>query len=111
MHELSITQGIIDLCTQHAGGRKVQGVVVEIGDLSGVVPEAVEFAFDACSRGTLLEGARLEIVRIPGRGHCRSCGVEFPLTSLYDPCAACGTYGVTIRAGEEMRVREIEVED
>ncbi len=111
MHELSITQGIIDLCVQHAGGHRILGVVVEIGDLSGVVPEAVEFAFDACSRGTSLEGARLQIVRIPGRGHCRSCGAEFSLSSLYDPCASCGTYGITVTAGEEMRVREIEVAD
>ncbi len=111
MHELSITQGIIEICEQHSGGRRVRGLVVEIGELSGVVPEAVEFAFEACSRGTQLQGARLEIVRIPGRGHCRACAVEVPLASLYDACPSCGEYGLTVVSGEEMRVREIEVDD
>lgn len=111
MHELSITQGIIEISEQHAGGRRVRGLVVEIGELSGVVPEAVEFAFEACSQGTLLEGARLNIVRIPGRGHCRTCTVDVPLTSLYDACPTCGEYGLTAVSGEEMRVREIEVDD
>ena len=66
MHEMSITQGIIDLCLQHAGGRRVNSLEVEIGELSSVVPEAIEFCFEACSRDTLLEGAELVIVRIPG---------------------------------------------
>ena len=57
MHEMSITQGIIDICEKHAGGRRVLSVDVEIGELSSVVPEAVEFCFEACSQGTLLEGA------------------------------------------------------
>lgn len=111
MHEMSITRGIIEICESHAGGRRVLALEVEIGTLSNVVPEAVEFCFEACSQGTLLEGARLDIRRIPGRGHCRVCGADAPLSSLYDPCPACGVFGVTVVEGEEMRVREIEVED
>ena len=111
MHEMSITQGIIDICEQHAGGRRVLSLDVEIGELSSVVPEAVEFCFEACSRGTLLEGARLNIVRIPGRGHCLDCGVDTPLATAFGSCASCGGYLVTIKAVEEMRVREIEVDE
>jgi len=111
MHEMSITQGIIDICEQHAGGRRVLSLDVEIGELSSVVPDAVEFCFEACSRGTLLEGARLNIVRIPGRGHCLDCGADTPLTAAFGSCARCGGYRVTIEAGEEMRVREIEVDE
>ena len=88
MHEMSITQGIIDICEQHAGGRRVLSLDVEIGELSSVVPEAVEFCFEACSRGTLLEGARLNIVRIPGRGHCLDCGADIPLATAFGSCAA-----------------------
>ena len=111
MHEMSITQGIIDICEQHAGGRRVIALDVEIGELSGVVPEAIEFCFEACSQGTLLEGARLKIILIPGRGPCLDCGADTPLTSLYEACTRCGGYGVTVTAGEEMRVREIEVDE
>ena len=111
MHELSITQGIIDICVDHAGGRPVRSVTVEIGELSSVVPEAVEFCFEACSQGTLLQGATVNIIRIPGRGQCRDCGHETPLAALFAACLHCGSYHVTILAGEEMRVSEIEVDD
>ncbi|MBC7962064.1 MAG: hydrogenase maturation nickel metallochaperone HypA [Steroidobacteraceae bacterium] len=111
MHEMSITQGIIELCLQHAGGRRIMSLGVEIGELSSVVPEAIEFCFEACSRDTLLEGAQLIITRIPGLGLCQECGAETPLADLFAPCNLCGSCHVKIVAGEEMRVTEIEVED
>ena len=111
MHEMSITQGIIDLCIEHAGGRRIRSLDVEIGELSSAVPEAIEFCFEACSRETLLEGARLNIVRVPGMGQCQECGQETPLTERYDPCRYCGSNRVTVVTGEELRVREIEVDD
>ena len=111
MHEMSITQGIIDLCLEHAGGRRVLSLDVEIGELSSVVPEAVEFCFEACSRETLLEGARMNILRIPGMGLCQECGLETPMEELYGSCRHCGSNRVTIIAGEELRVREIDVDD
>lgn len=111
MHEMSITQGIIEICENHAAGRRVRSLDVEIGDLSGVVVAAVEFCFEACSLGTLLEGARLSITRIPGRGRCRQCGAETPLAELFASCRSCGGYQIVILSGEEMRVREIEVDD
>lgn len=111
MHEMSITQGIIELCLDHAGGRRVNSLDVEIGELSSVVPEAIEFCFEACSRETLLEGAQLHIIRIPGRGQCLDCGQETILTELYGSCQHCGGCRVTIVTGEELRVREIEVDD
>ena len=111
MHEMAITQGIIDLCLEHAGGRRVRSLDVEIGELSSVVPEAIEFCFEACSRETLLEDARLVIIRVPGRGECHECGRETPLTELYGSCRHCGGNRVTIMTGEELRVRELEVDD
>ena len=111
MHEMSITQGIIDISEKYAGGRRVLSVDVEIGELSSVVPDAIEFCFEACSQGTLLEGARINIIRIPGRGQCLDCGGDSPLSSLFDACQRCGGYRVKVVSGEEMRVREIEVDE
>ena len=110
MHEMSITQGIIELCLEHAEGRRICSLDVEIGDLSSVVPEAIEFCFEACSKDTLMEGARLSVIRVPGLGRCNDCGHETPLAELYDACRDCGSHNVMVIAGEEMRVREIEVE-
>jgi hydrogenase nickel incorporation protein HypA/HybF len=111
MHEMSITQGIIDICETHAGRRRVLSIDVEIGELSSVVPDAVLFCFEACSQETLLQGAKINIIRTPGRGHCLDCGADTPLAAIFDACQSCGSHQVTIVAGEEMRVREIEVDD
>ena len=111
MHELSITQGIIEICESHAGGRRVVSIDVEIGELSSVVPDAVAFCFEACSQGTMLQGASINIIRIPGRGHCLKCDAETPLTAIFDACQRCGRFQVTVVSGEELRVREIEVDE
>lgn len=111
MHEMSITQGIVELSTQHAAGRRIQVITIEIGDLSGVVPEAIEFCFAACTIDSLAAGARLVIERIAGAGTCLECGLHQPVQRLYDSCSGCGSHAMQLLAGQEMRVREIEVED
>ncbi len=110
MHEMSITQSIVEICEEHAGGRRVRSVVLEIGALSGVVPDAVEFCFAACTRETLLDGAMLTIDHIPGRAYCEECRTEVPVHAYYDPCPVCGGFGLAIRSGEELRVKELEVD-
>lgn len=110
MHEMSITQSVVEICEKSAAGRRVLSVTLEIGDLSGVVAEAVEFCFDACTRDTLLEGARLVIEQVPGRGECTTCGKEFAVRGYFDPCPGCGAYGIRVVSGEELRVKELEVE-
>ena len=110
MHEMSITQSVVDICTQNAGGRRVLGVTLEIGELSGVVPDAIEFCFEACCRDTLLDGARLSIERIPAVGRCRDCAVESAIAAYYDPCPVCGGFGLDIISGEELCVKALEVE-
>lgn len=109
MHEMSITQGIVEICQENAAGRQVLEVTLEVGALSGVIPDAVEFCFAACTAGTVLEGARLVIEEIAGQGHCGSCGADFEVRAYYDPCPSCGSFGVAIVAGEELRVKELEV--
>ena len=110
MHEMSITQSVIDICTQNAAGRRITSVVLEIGELSGVVPDALEFCFEACAKDTLLEGAQLVIEQIPARGQCRDCNAEFALTTYFTACSTCGSFGIDVLSGEELRVKELEVE-
>lgn len=107
---MSITQSVVEICENNAAGRRVVSVTLEVGDLSGIVPEAVEFCFEACTRDTLLDGARLIIERMPARGHCLDCGADFAVHAYYDPCPVCGGYGISVVSGEELRVKELEVE-
>jgi len=111
VHEMSITQGIVDICLQHAAGRRITSVLIEIGTLSGVVPEAIDFCFSACSCDTTAENARLTILQTEGRGRCLECMLEQPVERLYNSCRQCGSYSLVILSGEEMRVVEIEVDD
>jgi hydrogenase nickel incorporation protein HypA/HybF len=110
MHEMSITQSVVEICEGHAAGRRVTDVVLEIGELSGVVPESIEFCFEACTKGTLLEGARLRMDIVPAIGRCPSCGAQVPVTTLFDPCSLCGEFGLSLVSGEELRVKELELE-
>ncbi|HET9576560.1 MAG TPA: hydrogenase maturation nickel metallochaperone HypA [Usitatibacter sp.] len=113
MHEMALAQGVLDVIEDHAARgrfRTVKAVWLEIGALSGVEPEAIAFCFDAVTRGSIAEGARLEIVAVPGRGVCLQCGHDVPLRERFDACPDCGGYGVQPREGLEMRVKELEVD-
>ena len=108
MHELSISEGIVESVCEAVPEGKVLAVTVEIGKLSGVVSDAVLFCFDACTRGTRLEGARLDIVDVPGRGRCGSCQRELDMEELITQCP-CGNPFLDILRGRELRIRSVEV--
>lgn len=107
MHELGITRNIVAIVAEHAAGRKVTRVSLDIGRLSGVMSEAIRFSFDVVSDGTCLKGARLDIRDIEGLGRCRKCHAEFATPTLFTPCA-CGCRDIERVAGEELKVREFE---
>jgi hydrogenase nickel incorporation protein HypA/HybF len=66
MHELALSQAIVDMCAERAAGARVLRVTLEVGALAAVLPEALRFCFDVCARDTALEGAALEIVETDG---------------------------------------------
>lgn len=113
LHELSLTLSLIEIAEEHArreNATAITTVIMEIGSLSGVIPEAVEFAFEACSQGTLADGARLEIRRIPALGRCQECGKESEMESLLDRCTACSSFTLDILKGQEMDLIEMEID-
>ena len=107
MHELGITRNIVAIVSEHASGRKITRVALDVGRLSGVMSDAIRFCFDVVTRETCVEGAQLDIHDIEGRGRCRDCGAEFATPALFTPCA-CGSRNVERVAGEELKVREFE---
>lgn len=110
MHELSITRNIVAIVAEHAHGLKVQRVLLEIGQLSAIMPDAIRFCFDICSQGTVLEGAKLEISEIAGLGKCCQCGSEIPLKQPFGQCQ-CGSQQINLIAGQELKIKEIEIEE
>ena len=113
MHELGITQSIVDIAIKTAreqNAEKVLSVFVEIGELSGVIPDAVEFCFEACIQETFLEGSRLVINYIPGRGKCDDCNAEVKIDNMTFTCSECGSYALQRTQGEELNIKEVEIE-
>jgi hydrogenase nickel incorporation protein HypA/HybF len=110
MHELGITQNIVAIALEHAQDSKVQRITLEIGNLSAVLPDAIQFCFDVCCAGTALEGAELKIIEIPGVGCCRRCGTEITLEQPFGICH-CGSTDLEILQGEELKIKKLEVEE
>lgn len=113
MHEMSLAEGIrqiVEDAGRAQGFAKVKTVVLEIGQLASVEPEALAFCFDVVMKDSIADGACLQIDTVPGEGWCLQCAATVPITALYDPCPRCGSYQVQVTGGTAMRVKELEIE-
>ena len=112
MHEMALAESVLQILRDNArsqGFTRVKTVWLEIGRLSGVEPQALRFCFDAVTRDSLAEGARLEIVDTPGQAWCMRCSEPVTIAARYDSCPRCGSHQLQVTGGTEMRVRELEV--
>jgi len=112
MHELSIAQSIVNIVQGYAQKndvKRIVSVVISIGKLSGVVPEALKFCLSICTKGTLLEGARIDIEEITSIARCDECLTHFDLIRHEFSCPSCGSSKWTIISGKELYIKEIEV--
>lgn len=112
MHELSIVMSIIDLANKEvvkAQAEKVDSIELEIGTLSGVEMEALDFAWEIAVKNTVMENAERKIHRTKAKARCADCGHIFFSKSLYDECPKCGQYFNEILSGRELRVKTLTV--
>jgi hydrogenase nickel incorporation protein HypA/HybF len=93
-----------------AGAIHVHAIRLRIGSLSGIVPEALQFAFEALTPGTLADGATLDIEHVPARFWCGACGREFQADDLFAECPRCHQPSGELRAGREMELASLEIE-
>jgi hydrogenase nickel incorporation protein HypA/HybF len=110
---MSIAESVLQIIEDAArteGCSRVKAVWLEIGQLAGVEKESLRFCFDAVTRNSIAENARLEIIEIAGQGHCLECACTVAVTDRYEPCPNCGSFRIEVTGGEEMRVKELEVE-
>lgn len=113
MHELALTESIVDIVVEEArrhGFVRVRVIRLRIGAMSHVEPEALRFCFDAVARGTAAEGATLDIVRLNGEGWCPDCEKTVAIDMRFGPCPDCGGRRVQLTSGDELRVHELEVD-
>ncbi len=113
MHEMSLCEGVLQILEDNAktqGFKQVKTVWLEIGALAGVEIEAMTFCFDAVTRGSLADKAKLEIIKKPGIAWCMKCSKNVEVLQRFDKCPDCGSYQLQVVAGDEMRIKELEVE-
>jgi len=111
MHEVSIIQNVIEIVTRKALENKltkVNRVSLKIGDLSGVMPESLNFAFESCIQGTMLEEATLGIENVRALGRCEECNLEFPIGHFNKLCSNCNKFCTSVVSGYELYVNTIE---
>lgn len=113
MHEMALAEGILQVVEDAVRSRNVKRITeirLEIGALAGVELEALHFCLDVVLRGSLAEGAQVDLDLLPGAGWCLACGEQVTISALFDACPLCGGYQVQATGGTEMRVKEIQVD-
>ncbi len=113
MHELGITQSILNIVLHHAkeaDAVRVKEVNLVIGELASIVDESVQFYWDMMSEGTIAHGAVLNFTRIPGKMQCQECKHEFPLNQRDYTCPNCGSKKVRVSGGDDFYIDSIDVD-
>jgi hydrogenase nickel incorporation protein HypA/HybF len=113
MHELSVTENILNTSLEYAKREhavKVTAINLNIGQLSSIIDDSVQFYWEMIAKETLCENARLNFNRIPAMLKCLDCQNDYSLGSEPGPCPACGSYNVKILSGDEFQLESIEIE-
>ncbi len=113
MHELAITEGIIEAAVPEAerhGARKILEIRLKIGELSGVLPECIQEYFNIASKGTIAEGALLKVEKIPITIECKACGYKGEIPKRKIHCPECDSSEIKLLSGREYYVDSLEVE-
>lgn len=112
MHEMSLCENIREIIQEHAaedGFARVDRVWLEVGPLSCVEPDALRFGFDVVMRGSIAEGAAVEIITPPARARCLICRQTATVQQRYDPCPFCGAGPMEMIQGAALRISKLEV--
>ncbi|MBT8454480.1 MAG: hydrogenase maturation nickel metallochaperone HypA [Rhodobacteraceae bacterium] len=112
MHEMSLCEGIRSVIEDQVRAHdveRVKRVRLEIGRFAGVEKDALSFAFDVVMRGSVAEGAALEMIDLPGKAMCYDCMETVEIEERLSPCPICGGGKLMPVAGDEMRIKDLEV--
>lgn len=113
MHELSVTQNILNITLNHAqeaNAKRVTDIYLVIGQLSSFVSESIQFYWDLIAQDTIAEGARLHFRHIPAEMQCLKCYYHYPLDGEELACPSCSSTQVQVIAGEEFYLEAIDIE-
>ena len=108
MHEMAIVESVFEQISDKLPGKSIGLVRLEIGEMYGVLPDAIRFCFGLAADGTAFQGAELELVDVPADCRCDACGTRFrPADAM--PLCTCGSSEVTVLAGGDMKITAVGV--
>jgi hydrogenase nickel incorporation protein HypA/HybF len=113
MHEMSLCEGVLQIIESEAKVQnftKVKRVILDVGTLAGVEIPALEFAFEVVMRGSIAEDAILQINKLEAQAWCMQCAESIIVKERYDACPKCGSYQLQVSSGDEMKIKELEVD-
>ncbi|NIM93201.1 MAG: hydrogenase maturation nickel metallochaperone HypA [Anaerolineales bacterium] len=113
MHELSVTESILEITLRHAQGadaRRVTDLFLVIGQLSSIIDDSVNFYWDIISKDTIAEGAQLHFRRVETQLRCNQCGLAYQPTKKELACPDCESRDITVVTGDEFFLESISVE-
>jgi hydrogenase nickel incorporation protein HypA/HybF len=109
MHELAVTENILEIALKHAEGHRITDINLVVGQLSSIVDDSVQFYWDTISLGTSAEGAKLHFKRISTELQCRDCEHRYTPAENNFACPRCNSLRVKVVAGEEFFIEAINV--
>lgn len=113
MHELGVMTGVlqaVEESAKQAGSEKVLKISLSVGVMTEAIEDALRFAFEALSEGTMCESAELEITMIPPVSVCAECGNEYEHDRFHMLCPECGSSFTQLIRGKELQIDSIEVD-
>lgn len=114
MHELSIAQSIAETARGEQRSQRIgtlRSIGLRIGALAGILPDSLEFCFDAITKDTDLDGCSLAIEHLPVTAECTRCGRSFEVAAHYFACPGCGSGDVKLTQGFELEITYLEADD
>lgn len=113
MHELAVTESILNIALKHAqqaGATRVTDLHLVLGRLSSIIDDSIQFYWDMISENTICQGARLHFERMPATLLCLACEQEYTLDSEMTPCPRCGSAQVKVLSGDQFWLDSLEIE-
>jgi hydrogenase nickel incorporation protein HypA/HybF len=114
MHELAVTESLLEIALRHARGKnasRITGLYLVIGQWSSIVDDSVQFYWDIISDGTIANGAKLHFHRVPVLLTCQDCGKDYTPASEEFACPHCGGTHAKVKTGDEFHLEAIDVEE
>lgn len=114
MHEMGICDGIVKAAieaAEEAGAARINSIDVTIGELTEVIEDPLQFAFDVLRKGTIAEDATLNVTFLPARSVCADCAAEFSHGRFDAKCPECGSLVVRLVQGRELKIDSIDIDE